>query len=34
MDAKGLVIQPGEGAVWNTSPVRSHTLKLLSGETA
>ncbi|SRR6266851_1581141 len=34
MDAKGLVIPPGQGPEWNTSPGRSHTLKLLSGETA
>ena len=34
MDAKGLVVQPGEGAVWNMSPGRSAALKLLNAETA
>ena len=34
MDAKGLVVQPGEGAVWNMSPGRSATLKLQNSETA
>ena len=34
MDAKGLVVQPGEGAVWNMSPGRSAALKLQNAETA
>jgi quercetin dioxygenase-like cupin family protein len=34
MDAKGLVVLPGEGAVWNMSPGRSATLKLLNSETS
>ena len=34
MDAKGLVLQPGEGAVWNMAPGRSAALKLQNAETA
>ena len=34
MDAKGLVVKPGEGAVWNMSPGRSAELKLQNAETA
>ena len=34
MGAKGLVVQPGEGAVWNMSPGRSAALKLQNAETA
>jgi quercetin dioxygenase-like cupin family protein len=34
MDAKGLVVQPGEGAVWNMSHGRSAALKLQNAETA
>jgi mannose-6-phosphate isomerase-like protein (cupin superfamily) len=34
MDAKGLVVQPGEGAVWNMSPGRSAALKLQNAEPA
>ena len=34
MDAKGLVVQSGEGAVWNMSPGRSAALKLQNAETA
>jgi len=34
MDAKGLVLQPGEGAVWNVAPGRSAALKLQNAETA
>ena len=34
MDAKGLVVHPGEGAVWNMSPGRSAALKLQNAETA
>src|SRR5271163_1170664 len=34
MDAKGLVVQPGQGAVWNMSPGRSAALKLQNAETA
>jgi quercetin dioxygenase-like cupin family protein len=34
MDAKGRVVQPGEGAVWNMSPGRSAALKLQNAETA
>jgi quercetin dioxygenase-like cupin family protein len=34
MDAKGLVVQPGEGAVWNMAPGRSAALKLQNAETA
>jgi mannose-6-phosphate isomerase-like protein (cupin superfamily) len=33
-DAKGVVVQPGEGAVWNMSPGRSAALKLQNAETA
>jgi quercetin dioxygenase-like cupin family protein len=33
MDAQGLVIRPGEGRIWNSSPGRSETLKLLGAET-
>jgi hypothetical protein len=34
MDATGLVVQPGQGAVWNMSPGRSAALKLQDAETA
>ena len=34
MDAKGFVVPPGQGPVWNMAPGRSATLKLQSGETA
>ncbi len=34
MEPKGLVIQPGQGPVWDRSEGRSVALKLLSGETA
>src|SRR3979490_1604019 len=34
MELRGLVIQPGQGPVWNRSEGRSVALKLLSGETA
>jgi mannose-6-phosphate isomerase-like protein (cupin superfamily) len=34
MDAKGLVVQPGEGVVWNMAPGRSAALKLQNAETA
>ena len=34
MDAKGVVVPPGEGAVWNMSPGRSAALKLQNAETA
>jgi quercetin dioxygenase-like cupin family protein len=34
MDAKGFVVPPGQGLVWNMAPGRSATLKLQSGETA
>ena len=34
MGAKGLVVQPGEGAVWNMSPGRLAALKLQNAETA
>ena len=34
MERKGLVIQPGQGPVWDRSEGRSVALKLLSGETA
>jgi quercetin dioxygenase-like cupin family protein len=34
MDAKGLVVPPGQGSVWNMEPGRSAALKLLGGETA
>jgi mannose-6-phosphate isomerase-like protein (cupin superfamily) len=33
MDAKGIVVQPDQGAVWDMAPGRSAALKLLSGET-
>ncbi|HVC57007.1 MAG TPA: cupin domain-containing protein [Stellaceae bacterium] len=34
MDAKGLVVLPGEGAVWSMSPGRSAALKLQNAQTA
>src|SRR5262245_40571014 len=34
MDAKGIVIPPGQGSVWSMAPGRSATLKLQSAETA
>ena len=34
MDAKGLVVPPGQGRIWNIEPGRSAALKLLGGETA
>ena len=34
MDAKGVVVQPGHGPVWNMSPGRSAALKLQNAETA
>jgi uncharacterized RmlC-like cupin family protein len=34
MDAKGVVVQPGHGPVWNISPGRSAALKLQNAETA
>src|SRR5499427_708847 len=34
MDAKGLVVLPGQGPVWNMAPGRSATLKLQSSQTA
>jgi len=34
MDAKGVVVPPGQGSVWNMAPGRSATLKLQSSETA
>jgi quercetin dioxygenase-like cupin family protein len=34
MDAKGFVVPPGQGPVWNMAPGRSAALKLLGGETA
>ena len=34
MDAKGLVVQPGQGAMWHMSPGRSAALKLQNAETA
>ena len=34
MDAKGCVVPPGQGPVWNMAPGRSATLKLQSEETA
>ena len=34
MDAKGIVVPPGEGPVWDMAPGRSAALKLLGGETA
>ncbi len=33
MDAKGFVVPPGRGPVWDMAPGRSATLKLQSGET-
>jgi quercetin dioxygenase-like cupin family protein len=33
MEAHGIVVQPGQGPVWNMSPGRSATLKLLGGAT-
>lgn len=33
MGARGVVVQPGEGSVWNISPGRSLVLKLLGGAT-
>jgi len=33
MEAKGFVVPPGEGRIWNSSPGRSEVLKLLGGET-
>ena len=33
MDAKGLIVLPGRGSVWEMSPGRSATLKLQSAET-
>jgi quercetin dioxygenase-like cupin family protein len=33
MDANGLVLMPGKGAVWKMAPGRSSTLKLRNGET-
>jgi len=33
MDAKGIVVQPGDGAVLNMGPGRSAALKLLGGAT-
>ena len=34
MAAKGLVVHPGQGAVWNMSPGRSAALKLQNAQTA
>ena len=34
MDAKGIVVPPGQGPVWDMAPGRSAALKLLGGETA
>jgi quercetin dioxygenase-like cupin family protein len=34
MSAKGFVVPPGEGRVWNMAPGRSSALKMLNGETA
>ena len=34
MDAKGVVVPPGQGSVWNMAPGRSATLKLQSSGTA
>jgi len=34
MDAKGFVVLPGQGPVWEMAPGRSAALKLQSGETA
>jgi hypothetical protein len=33
MDAKGLVVPPGQGPVWRIEAGRSAALKLLGGET-
>ena len=33
MGARGVVVLPGQGVVWNTSPGRSLVLKLLGGAT-
>jgi quercetin dioxygenase-like cupin family protein len=33
MEAKGFVVPPGAGPVWNMAPGRSAALKLLSGQT-
>ena len=33
MEAQGIVVPPGGGAVWNMAPGRSAALKLLNGET-
>ena len=33
MDTNGLVLMPGQGAVWEMAPGRSSTLKLRNGET-
>jgi quercetin dioxygenase-like cupin family protein len=33
MGAQGVVVMPGQGSVWNTSPGRSLVLKLLGGAT-
>jgi hypothetical protein len=32
MEARGFVIPPGEGRIWNSSPGRSEVLKLLGGD--
>ena len=34
MEAKGFVVPPGDGAVWESASGRSMALKLLSGQTA
>jgi quercetin dioxygenase-like cupin family protein len=34
MGTQGVVVMPGQGSVWNTSPGRSLVLKLLGGATA
>jgi hypothetical protein len=34
MEAKGFVVPPGGGAVWDMEPGRSAALKLLGGQTA
>jgi quercetin dioxygenase-like cupin family protein len=33
MDAKGIVVQPGQGSVWDMAPGRAAVLKLLGGAT-
>ena len=33
MGARGVVVLPGQGSVWNTSPGRALVLKLLGGAT-